>query len=132
MGTGPAGSILGENSFYRAQGGKRARATCDGCTQQRYATREPGKVQERDRVWIVEGSCGYQVLGVSIRGKFVLSRNLGYKTRGVAIWLNIVLNDPRVAYPEVKVQVRNLVRVVGIVSPFAFTGDRYPGKIHFI
>ena len=29
------------------------------------------------RVGIVEGS-----LGVSIRGKFVLSRNLGYKKRG--------------------------------------------------
>ena len=28
-------------------------------------------------------------------------------------------SDPRVAYPEVKVQVRDLVRVVGIVAPFA-------------
>ena len=34
------------------------------------------------------------------------------------MWLNVVLNDPRVAYPYVKVQVRELVRVVSIVAPF--------------
>ena len=28
-------------------------------------------------------------------------------------------SDPRVVYPEVKVQVRDLVRVVGIVASFA-------------
>ena len=38
--------------------------------------------QGRDRVGIVEGSCGYRARGVSIRGKFVLSRNLGYKMKG--------------------------------------------------
>ena len=38
--------------------------------------------QGRDRVGIVEGSCGYRAHGVSIWGKFVLSRNLWYKTRG--------------------------------------------------
>ena len=38
----------------------------------------------------VEGFCGYQARGISIRGKFVLSRNTGYKTRGVAIWLNVL------------------------------------------
>ena len=27
---------------------------------------------------IVEGSCGYRACGISFRGKFVLSRNLGY------------------------------------------------------
>ena len=48
---------------------------------------EPGKLQGRDRVWIVKGSCEFRVRGVSIRGKFVLSKNLGYKTRGVAMWL---------------------------------------------
>ena len=31
-------------------------------------------------------------------------------------------SDPRVAHPDVKVQVRDLVRVVGIVSPFAPMG----------
>ena len=50
---------------------------------QRYTRGEPGKSQGRDRVGIVEGSCGYGARWVSIRGKFVLSRNPGYKTRGV-------------------------------------------------
>ena len=59
--------------------------------QQRYMPEEPGNVQGRDRVGIVEESCGYRVRGVSIRGKFVLSRNPGYKTSGVAMWLNVVL-----------------------------------------
>ena len=59
--------------------------------QQRYATGEPGQVQGRDRVGIVEGTCGYRAHGVSIRGKFILSRNLWYKTRGVATWPKVVL-----------------------------------------
>ena len=53
---------------------------------------EPGNVQERDRVGIVEGSYWYRARGVSIWGKFVFSKNLGYKTNGVATWLNLVLN----------------------------------------
>ena len=32
-------------------------------------------------------------------------------------------SEPRVAYPEVKVQVRDLVLVVGIVVPFAPRGS---------
>ena len=36
-------------------------------------------------------SCVYLARGVSIRGKFVLSRNPEYKTRGVDMWLNVVL-----------------------------------------
>ena len=40
---------------------------------------------------IVEGSCGYRALWVGIRGMFVLSRNVGYKSRGLAMLLNIVL-----------------------------------------
>ena len=35
------------------------------------------------------------------RGKFVLSKNLGYKTRGRHVTKHS--SDPRVAYPEVKV-----------------------------
>ena len=35
---------------------------------------------------------------------------------------------PRVAHPEVKVQIRDLVRVVGIVSPFARRGFSIRGK----
>ena len=55
---------------------------------------EPGKLQGRDRKGTVEGSCWYRAHGVSIRVKFVLSRNLVYKTKGVegyAMWLNVVL-----------------------------------------
>ena len=73
-------NVLGENSFYRAPGGKWAQETSAGCPKQQYVTGESGKAQERDRVGIVEGSCGYRARGVSIRGKFVLSRNPGYKT----------------------------------------------------
>ena len=125
------GPVPQENSFYRARGGKWAQETCVGCPQWRYATGEPVKLQRRDRVEIVEGSCGYQVRGVSIRVKFVLWRNMGYKTRVVAMLLNIVLN-PREAYPEVKLHGRDIVRVVGIVDPFAPIKGRYPEIIRFI
>ena len=55
-----------------------------------------------------------------IRGKFVLSRNLGYKTSGGGgRHLANRCSDPRLAYPEVKLQRRDLVRVVGVVAPFA-------------
>ena len=37
-------------------------------------------------------------------------------------------SDPRVAYPEVNVQVRDLVRVVGTVAPFAPRGFSIRGK----
>ena len=90
------GSVFGENSFYRAPGGKWAQETCAGCPQQRHATGEPSKVQDRDRVRIVEGSCGYWAHVVSIRGKFVLSRNLSTRLGGgVTMWLNVVLTPPR-------------------------------------
>ena len=42
-----------------------------------------------------------------------------------------VSSDPMVAYPEVKVQVRDLVIVVGIVAPFAPRGSVF-GEIRFI
>ena len=88
------------------------------CPQQRYTTGEPGKIHGRKRVGIVEESSGYQARGVSIRGKFVLSRNPRYKTGG-GRQMAKHSSDPRVAYPEVKVQARDPVRVVGIVAPFA-------------
>ena len=40
-------------------------------------------------------------------------------------------SDPRVAYPEVKVQVRDLVHC-GYCCPLYPTGCGYPGKIRFI
>ena len=71
MGTGPAGSVFGENSFYRE-------------------TRE----DERGG------------------GRHVAKRS----------------SDPRVAYPEVNVQVRELVRVVYIAAFFAPRGFSIRGK----
>ena len=67
MGTGPGGSVFGENSFYR------------------------------------ETRC----------------RERGGSPYG---------SDPRVAHPDVKVQIRNLVRVEGIVAPFAPMGASSRGK----
>ena len=83
--------LFGENSFYRAPGGKWAHETCVGCPQQRHATEKPGKVQGRDHVGILEGSCGYMARGLSIRGKFILSRNPEYKTMGGRHVANVVL-----------------------------------------
>ena len=54
--------------------------------------------------------------GVNIQEKIVLLRNLGYKTRGIAMRLNV-------AYSEVKVQVRKLVRVVGIIDSLPHVGE---------
>ena len=150
--------LFGENSFFRDPG-CRSQETCAGCPQQWYATGEPGKDQGRNRLGIVEGSCGYRALaavrhwrarqcsgtglcvdcrrvpwvqrpGISIRGKIVLSRNPGYKTRGVAMRLNVAYPD---SLPEVKYQVRNLVRVVGITDPLPHgQSAQYSGKIRFI
>ena len=82
----PRGVSIGENSFCRAPGGKWAHEICAECPQQRYAPGESGKVQGRDRVGIVEGSFGYRARGVSVWGKFVLSRNPRYKTR---VWYTL-------------------------------------------
>ena len=67
--------VPGKNSFIELQGVN--------------GHRRP--VQGRDRVGIVEGSCGYRARVVSIRGKFILLTNPGYTTRGIAMWLNAVL-----------------------------------------
>ena len=66
MDTEPAGSVFGENSFYRETQGTR------------------------------RGGVG---------GRHVAKRS----------------SDSRVAYPEVNVQVRDLLRVVGIVAPRGFS-----------
>ena len=146
----PRGSVFRENSFYRAPGAKWAQETSAGCLQQRYATGEPGKVQGRDRVWIVEGSfkyrargrtrqssatdrdgivgrsCVYLARGVSIRGKFVLSRNPEYKTSGVDMWLNIVLT------PGQSSGTGPIGASCGYCCLLCPTGNQYSGKIRFI
>ena len=109
-------------SFYRDPEGKWAQEACAGCRQQRFATGEPDKFQGRDREGIVEDSCGYQVCEVSNRGNIVLSRNLGCRTKGVAMWPNVVLHDTGQPTLKDRVQVRDIMRVVGIVTPFAPRG----------
>ena len=53
-----------------------------------------------------------------------------YKTKGGGVGGKRG-SDTRLAYPEVKVQVRDLVRVVGIVAPFDQVGIAPPGKNSF-
>ena len=83
--------MSGKNSFNRALAGKWAHETCAGFPKQKLATGEPSKVQGRDRVGIGEGSGAYRIRGVSILGKLVLLTIPGYKTSGVAMWINVVL-----------------------------------------
>ena len=85
------------------------------------------KQSSGDRVGIAEGSGAYRVPGVSIRGKLVLYRQLrGTRQGGRHVAKRS--SDPWVAYPEIKVQVQDLVRVVGIVAPFAPRGSSIRGK----
>ena len=79
--------------------------TCAGCQQQRYTTGEPGKVQGRDLVGIVEWSLTYRARGVSIREKSFYRETRGTRRGGRHVAKRS--SDPRVAYPEVKVQVRD-------------------------
>ena len=55
------------------------------CPYQRYATGEPGKVQGHSRMGIVEGSCGYRSLGVSISGKIRFIEKPGIQDEGIAM-----------------------------------------------
>ena len=75
---------------------------------------------------IVEGSCGYRARGVSIRRKFVLSRNLWYKTRGVAIWINVVLTPG--SLPRSQTAGTGPSASCGYCCPVCPTGGRYTGK----
>ena len=52
---------------------------------------------------IVEGSCGYRSRGVSISGKIRFIEKPGVQDEGDC-HLTQRSSDPRVAYPEVKVQ----------------------------
>ena len=101
--------------------------------QQRYTTGEPGKVQGQDHVGIVEGSCGYRARGISIRGKYVVSRNLGYKTRGslkLALWLNLVLTPGSLRRRQSSVTGSSAS--CGYCCPLCPGGGSVPGEIRFI
>ena len=75
-------SILGKNSFFIESQG--VNVSCAMCPQQRYAKGEPSTVQGRNRVGIIEESCGYRTRRVSIGEKFVLSKNQGTRRWGSA------------------------------------------------
>ena len=79
---------------------------------------------------IVEGSCGNRARGVSIRGKFVLSRNMGYRTRGVAMLLNTVLTPASLSRSQTSGTGPSAS--CGYCCPLCPDGGRYPGKIRFI
>ena len=125
----PRGSVFRENSSYRAPGGI---STGDpyrvppAAVRHRRARQSSGTGPCGDcrKIPCVPGPCDkcsgkicfiekprVQDLG----GRHVAKRS----------------SDPRVAYPEVKVHVRDLVRVLGIVAPFAPRGSVF-GKICFI
>ena len=81
----------GKIRYIEPQGVNGHRRPSAGGPEQLYATGEPGKVQGRDRVGIVESPVDTGPAASVFGEKFVLSRNPGYKTRGVAMWLNVVL-----------------------------------------
>ena len=73
---------------------------------------------------IVEGSCGYRARSVFGENSFYREIQGTRRRAGGGRWGRHVAkrsSDPRVAYPEVNVQVRDLVRVVGIVAPRGFS-----------
>ena len=65
--------------------------------------------------------CGYWILGVSVRGKFDLSRNVGCKTRGVTK----NKSDPRQPYP-------GQTSGMGPSASYGYCPGRNPMKIRFI
>ena len=74
---------------------------------------------------IVEGSCGYRG---QYSGKIRFIEKPGVQDEGGGRHVAKHSSNPRVAFPEVNVQVRDLVRVVGIVAAFAPRGFSIRGK----
>ena len=118
----PWGSVPGKNSFYRGPGGKWAQETCARCPKHWYATGElrqsPGTGQCGDCIMVLWVPCLWDRYSGKLRfiGKPGVQDE---EDRHVAKRSS----DPRVANPEVTVQVRDLVRAVGIVAPFALRGS---------
>ena len=108
---------------YRARG-----VSIRGNEPRRRVPGAPSSDTPRESQANFRGSCWYRARGISIRGKFVLSRNLGYKTRGGGRYVAKSSSDPRRVYPDVKLQGRDIVRVVGIVVHFAPLGFGTHGK----
>ena len=118
MGTGLVGSVFGEISQENV-----CRVPLAAIRHVRARqTSETGPCGDCRRVLWVPGLWG------QYSGKFVLSRDLGYKTRGGGRYVAKRSSEPRRVYPEVKFQGRDLVRVVGIVVHFAPLGIGTHGK----
>ena len=96
--------------------GNSAEEACAGCPYQRYATGVPVKAQGLDLIGIAKGSSGVPGPRGQYLGKIRFYRDPGVQDEG-GRHMAKRSSDSRVAYPEVKVQVRDLVRVVGIVAP---------------
>ena len=86
----PRGSAPGENSFYRAPGVWKHRRPVPGARSS--GTPRESQAKFRDgTVWgFYKGPVG---TAVNMRGKFVLSKNLGYRPGEGAMWLNVVLTS---------------------------------------
>ena len=80
---------------------------------------------------LVEGSYGYKGPAGQYSGKIRLFKKPWVQDEGGRYVVNRS-SDPRVFNPEVKSQVRDLLRVVGIVAPFCVAGFQYSWKICFI
>ena len=93
-------------------------AVCHGRARQSSGTGQCGDC--RRVLWLPNPRSQYS-------GKIRFIEKPRYKTMG-GRHVDKRSPDPRVAYPEVKVQVRDLVRVVGFVAPFAPRGDGTRGK----
>ena len=91
--------------------------------QQRYAS---GKIQGRERRGLSKGPVGTWPAG-SVLGENSFYRETWGTRRRVAMRLNVLLT-PGKSYPDVKVQVRDLERVVDIVAPFVPWGVGTRGK----
>ena len=89
---------------------------------------ESGKCQGRDRVGIVKRSHVYLARGISVRGKFVLARNPGYKTSGVAMWLNVRSSDPPGSLSRSQSSGMGPSASCGHCCPLSPTWGQYSGK----
>ena len=79
MGTGPEGSVFGENSFYREMWGTRRGGGhhVAKCSSDHRQTLPEVKLQGRDLVRVVDVVAPFAPLGAGTRGKFVLSSPRG-------------------------------------------------------
>ena len=77
VGTGPGGSVFGDDSFYRETRGRR-RGVRHVVKRSSDSRAHPDvKVQVRDLVWVVGIVAPFSPMGASTRGKFVLSSPRG-------------------------------------------------------